>query len=118
MQAAPAERAQQQEQAHGDQVGRQRQFHPDRRHMADHVHANRGADGARNDQRPEQPAQHIASHQMTDAGGAARKGFRVVHAGACQRRRHAQRQQQCCGGDAIGHAQGAIDQLGHRADQG
>src|SRR5471032_1967783 len=54
--------------------------------MADHIGTDYRADHARYHQAPEKPSTHVASQQMADARRTASEGFRVMHAGAGQRR--------------------------------
>ena len=66
---------------------------------------------------PEDVPVDILRRGMGYAGRRRREHFRGVDIGAGIGGRHAERDHESCGDDAIGHAEGAIDQLCDKSDQ-
>src|SRR5690606_1491322 len=69
------------------------------------------------DEAPEQLPIDIAMENMADGGDCGGAGFGGMNAGGGCARGNAQRKQQAAQYDAIGHAEGTVDDLGAEADQ-
>ena len=80
------------------------------------IGADRAADHSRNGETEQQFLVDIAEAPMSDARGAGGEGLGRVHAGARGGGRHAEAEQHRARGDAIGHADGAVDHLRDETD--
>jgi hypothetical protein len=102
--------------AHHDQVaGDDRPDDVDRQ-VGEDVGAEDAAGDARDGKAGHQLPVDVADAPVGEAGGAGGEDFRRVDAGRGHGGRGAERHENAGGGQAVGHADGAVDHLGDEAD--
>ncbi|OLL73165.1 Cell division protein FtsI [Peptidoglycan synthetase] [Pseudonocardia sp. Ae168_Ps1] len=80
--------------------------------------AEEGADRAGHAQLQDELPVHVAEAPVRGAGRQRRPHLGEVDRGTCGGRVDAGHEQEAGGGDAVGHAQGAVDELGEQSDDG
>ncbi len=104
--------------AHDQQVGGNPGFERVAVELGDHISADHAADHARNHQPQEQGLVDVAHAPVRQSRKPGGEDFGQMHRGGGGGRRYADAEQEGSGGDAVGHAQRAVDDLRAEADGG